>query len=384
MNYITSFKQPEIDSSENIVYLDHIKILLTVLVILHHAFVTYNTDSGWYYSEPTTLLAAKIPITLLVSINQSFFMGMFFFLSAYFTGASLKRKGTASFLKDRFKRFGIPIIFYSLILSPFVSFIVYRYAKHNQVTLLEYLGGYDSWISLGVLWFVAALLLFTLIYVLIKMVKPNLIIHMKLPGNSSLLLIVIGMGIISFLVRILFPVGWSLKPLGFQFGHFTQYIVLFAAGFLARNNNWLEDLNPKTIKKAGWLALFMIVFLFPIMVYVKNVLHSPIEHFMGGCNWISLYYSIWEQVTGISIMIFLLGVGKKYWNKQSFFLSKVSRSAFATYIFHPLILVSISVAFSGWQIEPALKLCVVGPLSVIGSFLFAMLVVKIKGVNKII
>ena len=371
-------------TTNKILYLDYIKILLTVLVILHHVCVAYSSSGGWYFIQPSKLMGALIPLTLFVSVNQSFFMGLFFFLAAYFTGASLRKKGMKNFLSDRLKRLGIPLLFYSLILSPVVNFIVYRFGKHNQVTFLEFIEGYDSWIDLGVLWFVAALLNFTLFYALLKWIKPNLTTNIQLPGNRKLLLLAVAVGLITFAVRTIFPVGWSLDPLGFQFGHFTQYIVLFCAGLIAKNNSWLEDIDYKTTVRAGLLALFMIVFLFPLMVYIKNVLHSPISHFMGGLNVISLFYSIWEQIVGFAIIIALLGTGKKYWNKPFTFLDKLSRATFATYIFHPLIVVSLTVALFEWPVEPGIKLLIVGPLSVAGSFLLAGLIIKIKVVNKII
>ena len=99
-------------------YIDNIRVALTILVVLHHAAVTYGAPGGWYYKETTNGLVTPLLLTVFVSINQSFFMGLFFFLSSYFIPASYERKGTGKFLLDRFKRLGIPLLFYSLIISP--------------------------------------------------------------------------------------------------------------------------------------------------------------------------------------------------------------------------------------------------------------------------
>ena len=61
-----------------ILYIDNLKVVLTILVVLHHTFITYGAPGGWYYSEKTTHIAASIPMTLFVATNQSFFMGFFF------------------------------------------------------------------------------------------------------------------------------------------------------------------------------------------------------------------------------------------------------------------------------------------------------------------
>jgi hypothetical protein len=76
----TTPQSPPVIASQHINYLDHIKVLLTVLVILHHTFITYGAPGGWYFKQPATNIGALIPMTLFVSINQSFFIGMLFFI----------------------------------------------------------------------------------------------------------------------------------------------------------------------------------------------------------------------------------------------------------------------------------------------------------------
>ena len=107
-----------IPTKPKIVYIDHLKVILTVLVILHHTFITYGAPGGWYYFQKTTSEAAKVPMTLFVAVNQSFFMGLFFFLSAYFIRPSYEKKGAAKFVKDRLIRLGIPFVFYSVYPRP--------------------------------------------------------------------------------------------------------------------------------------------------------------------------------------------------------------------------------------------------------------------------
>ncbi len=146
--------------SKKIFYIDHLKVVLTILVVLHHAFITYGAPGGWYYKEATTKTAALIPMTLFVSINQAFFMGFFFFLSSYFIRPSYERKGASRFVADRLLRLGVPLLFYSFILSPLLSYLVYYFGKGNHITYLQYLSGFDDWIDFGVLWFVAASIAF--------------------------------------------------------------------------------------------------------------------------------------------------------------------------------------------------------------------------------
>jgi fucose 4-O-acetylase-like acetyltransferase len=368
-----------------IVYIDNLKVILTVLVVLHHSFITYGAPGGWYYAEKTTNIAASIPMTLFVATNQSFFMGFFFFISAYFTESSYRKKGAIRFTADRLKRLGIPLIFYSFILSPVLSYLVYRFAMGHHITYLQYLGGFHPWIDFGVLWFVAALLLFSLLYVGIVLIfksKPS--VPGKMPCVLTIVLFALTLALGSYLVRSVFPVGWVLKPVGFQLGHFVQYIALFTLGIVASRGQWLSLVSYKTGKGFALMVALMIVVVFPLLYYIKILTNSPIESFNGDGHWQSLMYACWEQFTGIFIIMALLGIARQKWNVQSSFMKKMSRVTFAVYIFHPLVLISLSMLFRPLNADPAIKLLFVAPLAVVGSFALGSLLVKIPGVKAVI
>ncbi|WDF56066.1 acyltransferase family protein [Mucilaginibacter sp. KACC 22063] len=371
-------------NDEKLFYVDNIRIVLTILVILHHAYITYGAPGGWYYKEPTTNIAALIPLTLFVSINQSFFMGFFFLLAGFFSYSSYHRKGTQKFITDRVTRLGIPLIFYSFIFSPFLSFLVYRFGKEQPISYYQYLATFDDWIDFGVLWFVAALLLFTIVYVMcgklfIKWTKKQL----PAPTIKTIMLTALIVGILSFIVRTIFPVGWVLKPLGFQLGYFSQYVSLFIIGLLAAKNQWLKHLTYKTGKQALKIALLLFLF-FPVFYVIKTKLNIPIEWYSGGFNVFSLLYAIWEQCIGFAIITAFLAIGKQRWNTSSYLLSYMSRRAFAVYIFHPVVLIALALILRNWIADPALKLLLVAPLAVIGSFVLGAIVLWLPGTKRII
>ena len=54
----------------------------------------------------------------LTRVNQSYFMGLFFFWSGYFVPSSLDKKGFERFLHERFIRIGIPFTLYVYLLGP--------------------------------------------------------------------------------------------------------------------------------------------------------------------------------------------------------------------------------------------------------------------------
>ena len=356
-------------------YINNLRVLMTVLVILHHTLIAYGAPGGWYFRDPTTKEPALIIMTVLVATNQSFFMGFFFFLSAYFTEPSYLKKGASRFLADRLKRLGIPLLFYTLILGPVMNFLIYKYGLHKSATFTQYITGYDNWIDFGVLWFVAALLLFTGVYVLIKKLRnAQPLESLSFPTNTQIFLFALALGIASYLVRIFFPVGWVLRPLGFQLGYFPQYIALFSLGIIASRNGWMTTISYQTGRR--WLAIALL-FLFIMLPVLFLLLHGHIDKTAGGGTWQSGITALWEQLTGISIIVALSGISRQRWNDTTPLLQKATRAAFATYIFHPLIVISLTLCMLPWGVDPVVKLSVAAPGTVILSFTVGWLITKL-------
>ena len=364
-----------------IAYIDHLKVLAIVLVVLHHTFITYGAPGSWYFKQPSSLMAAKFPMTVFVATNQSFFMGFFFFLSALFVGPSYKKKGAGKFLSDRLKRLGIPLVFYSLVLSPVLIYLVEKFGKGATYSFTEFISGYHNWIDFGVMWFVAALIIFNLVYVAIKQLSLSFTYKISWPANTQLLIAGVLLGLISFLVRLVFPTGWVLSPVGFQLGYFPQYIVCFIAGVIASNNNWLDQLTLKQGKSMASKVPIMVLAVLPAMFIWYLKAKFPDSYFSGGWNPVALAYSLWEQITGVVIMTALLCIAKFKWNNDTPFLKTLSASAFGVYMFHALLVISVALLLKDWAIEPAIKLLIAAPVAVASSFIFAGLLRKIPGVR---
>jgi len=163
-----------IDTTSNnkkprLLYIDNLRILLTILVILFHLAIIYGgPGTGYYIEGGQTGIVSSSMMTLFVVLNQAFFMGFFFMLSSYFSSGSLDRKGARAFLLDRLKRLGIPMLFYALVLSPLLEYAVAVFYGFEG----SFREGYFRSIGVRPLWFVEALLLFTIVHVLWQRIKP--------------------------------------------------------------------------------------------------------------------------------------------------------------------------------------------------------------------
>ena len=232
-------------STSRLYYIDNLRIFLISLVVLLHLNITYGAPGDWYYTEseanmPEIILQAMFTIT-----NQAFFMGMFFFISAYFTAASLKRKTTYKFIKDRLIRLGIPLLVFYFILNPLTNYLHLAVIKKEAYSFFDLLINPKAW-GFGPMWFVETLLIFTFVYLLLRKLKWK--IKMNFPGTKVIVLAALIIGLAQYVIRIWLPVGWSLAHADLQFPFFVQYILCwYLALSLIRIIGW----NPFRLSRVG-------------------------------------------------------------------------------------------------------------------------------------
>ncbi len=162
---------------KRIFYLDNLRAFLVILVVIHHTAITYGASGSWFYIEYTGEdLRTIIPLTLLASVDQSFFMGLLFLVAGYFTPGSYDHKGAKTFLKDRFIRFGAPIVFYIVFFNPYLQYQhLAREAGSNSTYVAFWINSLSrlEHIALGPLWFIELLLIFSVGYVLWRRFAPQ-------------------------------------------------------------------------------------------------------------------------------------------------------------------------------------------------------------------
>jgi len=120
-----------------LLYIDNIRVFLTILVLLHHLMITYSGTGDWYYNEGSPDFIATALGGWFCATNQAYFMGLFLLISAYFVPGSYDRKGAGKFLKARLIRLGIPLAVYSWIINPDLRLLpLSRGDRHLLLALL--------------------------------------------------------------------------------------------------------------------------------------------------------------------------------------------------------------------------------------------------------
>lgn len=364
-----------------LLYIDNLRVLLTILVILLHLAIGYGAEGDWYYNEAGEIrMVSVVTMTTFVAINQAFFMGFFFMISSYLSPASYDRKGAVPYLVDRFKRLGIPLLFYTVVIQPLLVYVLRVYYGFQgsfwQFLSLERLNA----IGVGPLWFVETLLIFALFYVLWRrLTKPApapVQSDSKAPGNVAIALFALALGLATFVVRIWLPVGWWFEPLHLQLAHLPQYIALFVAGIVAYQRNWFAGISPAQGKLWLWVALVLVP-LFPAVAVAGGALEGDLTPFVGGLHWQSLAYSIWEQFMCVAMVVTLLVWFRNRFDRQGRLARAMSTAAYAVYVFHAPVIVLLALALSGIRLDLGLKFVLVAPVAVALCFLTGYYVKKL-------
>jgi fucose 4-O-acetylase-like acetyltransferase len=348
-------------------FIDNLRILLITLVAMLHLAITYGAVGSWYYRNvPEGYM--PIPLTWYNTAVQAFSMGLFFLISGYFTPGSYDRKGPRRFFKDRLLRLGIPILCYDYVIGPLMAYPLIKVGALKRGSTLQFYGSYSEFLSVyyrkfhigtGPLWFVEALLIFAGFYALWRLFAKKFACSAqgdgKLPGNLTIAFFALALGAVTFIVRIWLPIGWSFEPLNFQFPFFPQYICMFIVGIIAYKHNWLARIPDAMGKLWLGVALLLILILFPVFFILGGALEGDVSSFTGGLHWQCCAYAVWEQFTGVAMIIALLFLFRKRFNRQGGVSRAMSASAYTAYIIHAPVTVLVAIAIRNINLYPLLK-----------------------------
>ncbi len=373
-------------------YIDNLKTFLIVLVMLLHIAVTYGPIGFWYYYERTGLLSTYL-LGFFVSFNQAFLLGLFFMVSAYFIIPSYHIKGADLFIRDRFKRLGIPLLFYIIIIGPFLIYIQKLFIAKEKVSFLYFYYNFiikNIIIEAGPLWFLQALLIFSIFSILLmeiikKAQKKKAAFEKKFldfPQNYKIILFIMLLAIVTFLVRIRFPIETS--AINLQLCFLPQYVSLFILGIFSYKNKWFEKITYK--KAVFWLSvLIFTTLLWPVLLFFSRTFkEADITLIAGGFRWQAFFYALWEAIIAISAPISIIYFFKKILNRQNYLSGSLYKSAYTVFIIHPLIIVPLSYSIKGLDIHPLAKFSVVAIISIPLSFMIGNIIRKMPFLKKIL
>jgi len=347
---------------DRLLFIDNIRIVVISLVVIHHLSMIYSALIPFYYLEPTINYIAVTVMMVFQLLNQSYIMGLLFFISGYFTPASFDRKGTRLYLRDRLIRLGVPLLIYCFVMNPLAA-----------------IGSNQYVVAIGPFWFVVMLIIFCLIYALFRQTKTIAAKISNPPKLSSIILFIIALAALSYLIRFVFPIGQTV--FGFpSLYYLPQYISFFALGIVAYRKDWLRSISGK-YGTAGFIAAMASLILLFIAL---NPMFGEVFAFSGGGTLQSGVFALWDSIFAVGICLWLITLFRKRFNFQWDICKTLSQSAFTVYLIHAPIIVMMAQLLRDMSVTPLLKFFIMCCICLPLCFALAYLIRKIPKADRIL
>ncbi|MGY5873476.1 MAG: acyltransferase family protein [Candidatus Thorarchaeota archaeon] len=384
----------EESETKRLIFLDNLKILFVILVIFTHVMVTYGGRGSWYYyatlNETFPVDIITVIILYMIAGTAAVFlpsiMGLFFLMGGFFSPRSLERKGVTKFWKERIFRLGIPVLLYVLLINPvFYYLLAAQGIEPWSSTLLAgsfleyYLGNFQSMpgivhfmTTFAITWFLVVLLIFTAVYTIwTKVVKSDSVQRripeeLPIPKFIYLLILAIGLGFLSFIVRIPFPIEqW---PLGLPIGYMIQYFMMFSVGVVAYRYGWFNQMRRHHVK-VWTVTIFAAVMLYFTYFFVFVGVDADYTIFFGGPNQAALVFALADNVICMGMIFVLLKLFYAKFNTGGKIQKSLADSSYLVYLIHPFIVVPLSLGIAPLILSPLIKMAIVAPVSIVLCFL---------------
>ena len=397
-------------NENRIIYLDNMRWLLVLFVVLEHSSHAYTNLIWWPVADKDPSIIAG----WISALSDAFAMPLLFYIAGYFAIPSIEKKGVLSFLKGKFKRLGIPWLICIFAICPLLP-LIYHFTRNGLTLTMSY---WELWVILlknaaalntglivsmnelmthnqfyqRYMWFLSLLIVFFVVFGLVHSWRKEWFDRIdqpcitKPPVVSSTLKFLFGVGfltaICSFLtVGTMFAFSPKLtnpEPL-FTLGNIIQfrpsrlffYIIYFAFGLMTYRNKWIErgkfpgHFKTWTLSCAGLLIVYLWVH--------HQILNGPnhLKEIHG-----ALFFLILNFLT-IAALGFLASLGVRYWNRPTRFGRKMASNSYNIYLSHYIfVLIFQLILFAVPGVPGIVKFGLVSVLSIVCAYAVSQYVIK--------
>ncbi len=373
-------------------WIDQLRTLAIVLVVNMHACVTYSHVGSWYVVEsPDPPLLTKVLFVFWQGHLQAFFMGILFLVAGYFAHGSLVRRGPGGFVRERLMRLGAPTLFYMLVLNPVILLVI----NPNRNDYGPLPGAYASYLTsgrflggTGPMWFAAALLIFSAVLAAWRALRPlpgpAAAPEPSAPGAAAVATWGAALVAATFLTRTVEPVDSSV--LNMQLCYFPQYVLAFGTGVAAARGRWLQALARSPLaRRAGWAGLVLGPVALALVLVKMGVLRGAISRdFAGGWNPTALAFAAWEQLAGLGLGLGALAFCSGKLDVSTPLSRWLSDRSFGVYLFHPPLLILITVAMRPFTADAFFKVSLLTAACLGASYLVSDIARRIPGLRALV
>lgn len=358
-------------------WVDTLRVVLISGVIVVHAATAYVTDfAGYYYDdERVTNSVASIAFALPALMGGIFGLGPLFVVAGWFSVRSLVRRGPAGFVSSRLLRLGVPLAVFLLLVNPLADYLGDLF-KQDATSFL----GQLAVTEFSIMWFVAALLACSLGYAALRSVRPIAGSRPR-PGGRAL---VVAASIISVGSLAVWQYTTLLDThlMNVRISAWTQAAVLFALGVMAAEAGWDGRLSRHIEHRLGQMTVAGVGLTLVLVSYTGA--RDQLDMALGGLNWASVSFAALYGVVSIAFTLWCLTWLRRRWPTHGPLMAKAGRGSYATYLLHPVVLVSVMLAFRVVPLAAELKFVAVSVVAVPVCFAVGYAVTRLPGVGRVV
>jgi len=324
---------------------DNLKSFLTILVVFHHAAQAYTPGSGWLLHDAFQT-RGLIP---LLTVDASFFMGLFFFISGNFIPASLAKHGPGKFSVDKLKRLLVPALVIAVAIPPFALYI----RSPAAVTLEALIDFYRREFIVGHGWFLVQLLAYALCFVAMRPILQKAWINFNAVWTMTLVGLVLGG--ITQLVALHHPINqWFFFDIIEPY-HLPQYILMFVLGCLYGQQR--QPIQGRS------MDLYLILSTLLVGVYLLNFHHS-----FG----LAKVEALWSSLLGVFLILGLTGFFQRFLNYGNALLKLMASHAFGIYVVHIFVVLMLQKMLLPLDLGAGFKFALTGVFAYLISLAMVM------------
>lgn len=354
--------------------IDWLRSLAMLAVFLFHCARFFDYDD-WHVKNDQLTLGMSIFIGILVQ----WIMPIFFVLSAESTYFSLGFRKAGRYVKERFKRLFIPLVFGIFAHVPFQ--VYFERVSHSQFSgsFSEFyphyfegfygFGGNFAWMGLH-LWFLLVLLIFSILVVplflyLRKETVYNAVsraaVFFKKPG--AIYLFALPLALVELVIR---PEGIGRRDMGGW--NIFIYLIFFIYGYLlASDTQFKAAIERHRIASLVMAAITTIIMIF---WWVSGNYPSPGYSFGYILAATLRAFNSWFWLTTI------LGFGSKFLNFKRGVLKYTNKAVLPFYALHQTIILTIGFYVVRWEASVAAKYIIISVSSLAAIMIIYDLVIR--------
>jgi glucans biosynthesis protein C len=363
-------------------WMDNLRVAVIAGVIVEHVATAYVLDIDWYYEERSASAVTEAIVGAAILPAALFAMAVLFLVAGLLSARSLARKGPWPFVRDRLLRLGAPLIAFALVIGPLTSLLgQWAEGASSADDVDSFLIAKVQDADTGPMWFVTALLVFSIAYGAWRCARPA--------GSTASgplrpwHLVVAAAAIVagSIAVRLQWPFAAD-TPFDLNLWEWPQMATLFALGALAGERGWLDPAPDWLGRGCGRASIVGALGL--LLVVAAVGLAGDEDPFLGGWHLQALAEPTAEATIAVAMSFWLVGWFARRWTHQGTLARSLGRASFAAYIIHPPVLVLLSVGLSSVTVAAEVKFVAVSVLGVATSFTVGWYMTKVRPLARVL